>query len=81
MDDSNDKLYLCSMSFTKLHIPTPDPADKMRIKDMNMEEVKTRKLLNQIQRYQKKPINKRNCVSNIFKSFYNTNSDLIEYEL
>lgn len=54
MDDSNDKLYLCSMSFTKLHIPTPDPADKMRIKDMNMEEVKTRKLLNQIQRYQKK---------------------------
>lgn len=40
INDSNDKLYLCSMSFTKLHILTPDPADKMRIKDMNME-VKT----------------------------------------
>lgn len=45
INDSNDKLYLCSMSFTKLHILTPDPADKMRIKDMNMEEVITIKLI------------------------------------
>lgn len=50
INDSNDKLYLCSISFTQLHsasltILTPDPADKMRIKDMNMEEVITIKLI------------------------------------
>lgn len=66
MNDSNDKLYLCSMSFTKLHILTPDPADKMRIKDMNMEEVKTIKLIKSNTKIQKK---KTLTKGNVFQTF------------